>query len=405
MKLINILFNELQIDLENFINFIIIKYKRIIKWTLLKKLSYVILIMSTLLLFYIYIIFWYYALKYFFKYLFIISDYFWNNIILIKYYSNLELISGYFHIYIYLKIIITNIFFYLPYIIKMIIKNIRNFFFIKYWIIHYIKKYKKYFDRKLYNVYVFFEYIFEFSYIYEWQEDMNTIYIPKYKKYKKIYIIFFLERTTKIRKKIYIFYLYFLNIKRIIFWLYIKEIYLDLLWTSIKIYIYYILILIPLTIYIYLKAVFRREYMIWAFNRKEWLHVRPVYHKYYFRIFKLVILYEICSLFLNLFFICSFIFLYIFEYTYSYFLYNLKLTFHAYYFIKLASYESLRIWIDLYFQYYTLFLYNYLHCDWDINISFKIIISLIIANYRYFYFNVFHYKLYILLAFIALINL
>ena len=265
---------------------------------------------------------------------------------------------------------------------------------------------KKKIDKKLYNLYLNVEYIFKFSYYFKWKADLDRVYIPKYKKYKKLFISIILDKTSIIKKKLYIYWLYFLNIKRHIFWLYFKEIYLDLVWTSVCNYMYFFFILTPMNIFLILKYNIKRKNLIRGYNNLEWDHIKKVFYRYFYLIIILILLYWG----LNVIFIWSLliyiIFKYIFEYFFSFFWYNIKLYFFSWNnFLKLSMYKAQRLILDLEFQYETLFLFVYMHVEHDIILSYKLVYSTIKGYYKYYYFNWFYYKLYLFLGYKNLINI
>jgi hypothetical protein len=200
---------------------------------------------------------------------------------------------------------------------------------------------------------------------------------------------------------LYIYWLYFLNIKRHIFWLYFKEIYLDLLLTSFFNYLYFFFIIMPMNIFLKLKYHFIRKSLIKAYNKLEWDHIKWIFHRYYKLIIILILLYWSGNfIFILSLLIHYIIFKYIFEYFCSYFIYQLKVYFFSWKnFLKLSMYKGQRLILDLEFQYETLFLFVFMHVEHDIILSFKVIYSTIKGYYKYYYFHWFYYKFFIFLGF------
>ena len=382
---------ELEKDLEIFLNFAFNKffwYKNLKLW---KKFILIILILSTVLIFYYFIILSYFSIKYIFKYLFIIIDNLIYKINKFKYQDQVYLFY-YITWYIWIKIIYIYSFYYFSIIINYLKEQITNYFFIKFWFIKYITKLKLGLDKKLYNIYLKLEYIFGFSYIIEWIKLLEGRKY-KYLKYFKLYASIFMEKTFYIRKKLYIYYLYTLNIIRTIFWLYIFKIYLNLFFSSMFCTFYFIFIITPQNIFIYIKYWFIYKSTIFNINRREWIHVRDIFYKFFFffnNIFWFNFNYYLLSL--NFFFVFVYS-KYLFEYILSWFIYSMKLFFFDWkYFVYLTDYKGSRLFMDLIFQYETLFLFIFLHCEWDINLNVYFFRNAIKGHFKYFYFIMTQYK-------------
>lgn len=368
-----------------------------------KKLIYICLFFSTILIIYFYIKFIFYILKYTLKYIFILLDFilkkFNEKLYINKYYINM-----YINTYTFLKIIYAFLFNKLFDYLYTWGNLIRKGFYINYIIKHKFKIIKKTIDKKMYNIYNNIENLFKFSFINDWKNDIKNIYLPKIKKNYKIMNIIILDKTIKLRKLTYLYILYLKNIMRTIFWLYIFKIYLDLILTSFYSYIYFIIIIMPINIYLLIKYNIKRLYTFLIINFEELNHVKNIYIKFFFLFTLIFIKIWIYIFFLIVFILGYLILKYFFEYLFSFLLFYIKVCFfHWKYYFFLLQYKGSRLWLDLIFQCYTLFLSIYLHSIWDINLNFYFFKYAIMGNFKYFYFNYTHYKFFIFLAIINII--
>lgn len=390
--MINLLLINLKLDLEDLINF---SYSKIYWWKNLNfwiKFWYFLLLISTILIFYYLLILSFYISKYLFKYNFIILD-FVSNQLNFKLYSNYVYLYYLLSVYLWLKIIINKFFFYLPLLIIKLLNLIFNFFFIKYWIIHYITNLKKFLDKKLYNLYLSIEYVFKFSYIFKWKKIIEQ-YLYIYIKYIRIYNLIIMEKTIKIRKIIYLYFLYLCNIKRSIFWLYIIIIYSNLFFTSIYCTLYFLVIIAPINLYLFIDYYIYLNYTMYLLNRLEWNHVKFYFYKLFYSFIKFffnnIILY-----FFLLSFIIFFEFIkYLFEYLLSWLVYLIKVNFFNWiYFLYLTQYKGCRVIMDIAFQFDTLFkLHFFKHNEYEANMNYYFYLHCLIGNYKYFYFSIIQYK-------------
>jgi hypothetical protein len=400
MRLIYLIIKEIKKDTWTFYLKFSEIYIIINNYTWIKKFGLFLLWLSTILpivlLFYLF----FYVLKYFFKYFFLINDYYFTNILLIKYYNILFVNEIYFFWYLSFRYFILLIINNLPLLIKKIFKLIINWFYIKYYIKYYIIKFKKKIDKILYNIFLKIEYFFSFAYIEKIKFELDYKYIPKYKKYKKYSIQYWLiiwEKTLKIRKKIYKYIIYLDFLKRKIFWLYIKEIYLDLVWTLLKSWLYYIFILMPLYFYINMKYKIIKKYIQFDLNKRELIKpLKIIYFNILINFFKQN-LYNLFLFFLIIvsipfYFICKFLNYFLF----SFIIYYIKVKlYNWYYFYKILNYEELKIKSDIEFQIYTLFFFVYMHAFHDLRLHWFILYILYKGYNKYYYFNKFYYKLYL----------
>ncbi len=387
---------EFKNDLEELINNFYFFTLWIKNLSVYKKLVILVLILSTILVYFVLITISYWLLFFFMKYIFLFLDVIFNNLNYKLYRFN-KYLYIYINIYIWSKLVYNKINgLKEKWTLKIYLLS-KNGLFMKFYIYKYYKIIKKSIDIKLYNSYLKLEYLLKFSYIIIWWkfiEKKIKIITNYYKTYYKIYSVIILEKTKTYRKKSYLYYLYIKNISRSIFWLYFFKIFMKFLFLP-KLYcnLYFI------TVITFMNNIIFLEYKRWVkltmkyFNNLEWSHVKKFFHRFYLLMLKWFILNFIYYIFIIIYYIIFYINKYLFEYIYSWVIYELKVYFFSWInYLYLLQYKGSRLFTDLVYQFFTLYLSIYTHYKYDAVINFYFFKHLIFGYVKYLYFTYTQYR-------------